>query len=68
MTTELVQAHSPAGALVDASADTDLLVVGARRPAHSLGNPLGHVTHAVLHHAHCPLVVVPSHVRPHSGD
>ncbi|MFF3890084.1 universal stress protein [Streptomyces sp. NPDC001914] len=59
VTSDLVRAHSPAGALVDASAHADLLVVGARRPTHAPGAPLGHVVHAVLHHAHCPVAVVP---------
>ncbi|MEV6019250.1 MULTISPECIES: universal stress protein [unclassified Streptomyces] len=64
---DLVRAHSPAAALVDASADADLVVVGARRPAHALGAPLGHVVHAVLHHAHCPVAVVP-HGEPHRSE
>jgi nucleotide-binding universal stress UspA family protein len=68
VTSELVRAHSPAGALVDASAHADLVVVGARRPVHGLGTPLGRVVHAVLHHAHCPVVVVPYGERHRSGD
>ncbi|WP_406375564.1 universal stress protein [Streptomyces sp. NBC_00647] len=68
VTSELVRAQSPAGALVDASAHADLVVVGARRPAHRLGTPLGHVVHAVLHHAHCPVAVVPYGERQSSGD
>ncbi|MET9903670.1 universal stress protein [Streptomyces sp. NPDC006446] len=68
VTSELVRAQSPAGALVDASAHVDLVVVGARRPTHRLGTPLGRVVHAVLHHAHCPVAVVP-YGEPHrSGD
>ncbi|MFJ1608605.1 universal stress protein [Streptomyces sp. NPDC088253] len=58
VTCELVRAHSPAGALVDASAQADLVVIGARRAAHVPGTPLGRVAHAVLHHAHCPVAVV----------
>ncbi|WP_107408199.1 universal stress protein [Streptomyces atratus] len=30
-----------------------------RRRSHSIGSPLGRVTHAVLHHAHCPVLLVP---------
>ncbi|MEU8976884.1 universal stress protein [Streptomyces monashensis] len=56
---EVTRVASPAGALVEASTDADLVVVGARNPAHTLGTPLGHVTHAVLHHAHCPVAVLP---------
>lgn len=52
VTVDVVRAPSAAGALVDASAHADLLVVGARRTAHAIGAPLGLVAHAVLHHAH----------------
>jgi nucleotide-binding universal stress UspA family protein len=68
VTSELVRTHSPAGALVDASADADLVVVGARRSAHTFGTPLGRVVHAALHHAHCPVVVVPYGERHRPGD
>ncbi|MFF3411048.1 universal stress protein [Streptomyces sp. NPDC002742] len=68
VTSELVRAHSPAGALVDESAHADLVVVGARRPAHAPGTPLGRVVHAVLHHAHCPVAVVPYGERHRPGD
>ncbi|MEE1803501.1 MULTISPECIES: universal stress protein [unclassified Streptomyces] len=59
VTVETVRATSVAGALVEAAQDADLLVVGARRPAHRIGSPLGRVTHAVLHHAPCPVAVIP---------
>ncbi|WP_405915378.1 universal stress protein [Streptomyces sp. NBC_00728] len=68
VTGDLVRAHSPAGALVDASAHADLVVVGARRPAHALGTPLGRVVHAVLHHAHCPVAVFPDGERHRFDD
>jgi nucleotide-binding universal stress UspA family protein len=55
----VVKVPSPAGALVEASAHADLLVVGGHRPAHQVGASLGRVTHAVLHHAHCPVAVIP---------
>ncbi|WP_329190632.1 universal stress protein [Actinacidiphila glaucinigra] len=49
-----------AAALVEASRAADVVVVGAhRREARPLGMRLGPVTHAVLHHAHCPVVLVP---------
>ncbi|MFF7313503.1 universal stress protein [Streptomyces sp. NPDC008137] len=52
--------EGPAGAaLLDASADAALLVVGARRPRGRFGLHIGRVTHAVLHHAACPVAVVP---------
>jgi nucleotide-binding universal stress UspA family protein len=46
-------------ALLDAALTADLLVVGARRRHGSLGMQLGPVNHAVLHHAACPVAVVP---------
>ncbi|HTZ91190.1 MAG TPA: universal stress protein [Streptosporangiaceae bacterium] len=50
--------------LVNASKDADLLVVGARGGAHSGGlaghAPIGSISNKVLHHAQCPVVVVPA--------
>jgi nucleotide-binding universal stress UspA family protein len=51
--------------LVAASKDADLLVVGARGGAHSHGgmahhSPIGSISNKVLHHAECPVVVVPA--------
>lgn len=59
----VVQRETPEGpardALLDASSGSDLLVVGARRRQGRLGMQLGPVNHAVLHHAVCPVAVVP---------
>ncbi|MFI7142343.1 universal stress protein [Streptomyces massasporeus] len=56
--TELI-IGSPAAALVEASARAGLVVL-PRHPAEGrLGLRLGTVVHAVLHHASCPVVVVP---------
>lgn len=41
------------------SAASDLLVVGARRRDGQTGTQLGRVGHTVLHHAACPVAVVP---------
>jgi nucleotide-binding universal stress UspA family protein len=50
----------PAGkALVTASHQADLLVVGARRRQSVVGMALGAANHTVLHHARCPVAVVP---------
>ncbi|MFI9743333.1 universal stress protein [Streptomyces sp. NPDC052494] len=48
-----------AGRLVEGSRDAGLVVVG-RHHRHRIGSLLiGSVAHAVLHHAHCPVAVVP---------
>lgn len=51
-----VVSGNSASALLKAAEDADLLVVGARRRHGQLGP----VTHAVLHHAPCPVAVVPN--------
>ncbi|MEV7154757.1 universal stress protein [Streptomyces misionensis] len=48
--------------LVDASRDAGLLVVGVRRRSGRFGPRLGRVAHGVLHHARCPVAVVPEPV------
>ncbi|MFJ8041931.1 universal stress protein [Kitasatospora sp. NPDC096147] len=48
-----------AATLVDASAEAALLVVPRHAPAPRLGLRLSTAAHAVLHHAHCPVAVVP---------
>ncbi|MES4891578.1 universal stress protein [Streptomyces sp. NPDC096012] len=46
-------------ALLAVSREADLLVVGARRRQGHFGFQLGRVAHGVLHHAACPVAVVP---------
>ncbi|AVV45707.1 universal stress protein [Streptomyces sp. ID05-04B] len=46
-------------ALLDTASQADLLVVGARRRQGHMGLQLGLVNHALLHHAPCPVAVVP---------
>ncbi|WP_406723821.1 universal stress protein [Streptomyces sp. GD-15H] len=46
-------------ALWEAAAGADLLVVGAGRRHARPGLQLGLINHALLHHAPCPVVVVP---------
>jgi nucleotide-binding universal stress UspA family protein len=48
----------PGAALVEASRQAGLLVIGRRDPKH-LGPQLGRAAHRVLQHSHCPVVVVP---------
>ncbi len=50
---------SPAKAVVGAARTAGLLVVGRRRQRRALAPRLGPVAHAALHHAHCPVAVVP---------
>ncbi|RPK80129.1 MULTISPECIES: universal stress protein [Streptomyces] len=47
------------GILVEASKHTDLMVLGSRRHMLGLGPALSRVSHAVLHHGHCPVEIVP---------
>ncbi|GAA2069989.1 universal stress protein [Streptomyces albiaxialis] len=49
----------PAPVLLEASGSADVVVLAAHRPRHRLSLQLGPVTHALLHHAHCPVVLVP---------
>ncbi len=59
----LVEA-SPAHALIDASADADLLVVGSRGRGWFVGALLGSVSLHCMQHARCPVVVVPGAATP----
>ena len=56
----VVEDHSPAEALVELSADADLLVVGSRGRGGFTSLLLGSVSHAAVLHALCPVVVIPS--------
>ncbi|MFG2088536.1 MULTISPECIES: universal stress protein [unclassified Spirillospora] len=55
---DIVQ-DNPAAALVAASRDADLVIAGSH-PLERSPVPRSHaVTHALIHHAHCPVAVVP---------
>ncbi|MFI1717011.1 universal stress protein [Streptomyces litmocidini] len=45
--------------LVHAAGDAALMVVGRRARGSALGTHIGSVAHAVLHHSHSPVVLVP---------
>lgn len=47
--------------LTELSAAADLLVVGAQRREGIIGLELGRVAHRALHHAACPVAVIPRH-------
>lgn len=56
---ERVVRAGPGAALVEASRDAGLVVLGRHRSPHHLGPRLGHAPIALLHHAHAPLLVLP---------
>ncbi|MEV5437489.1 universal stress protein [Streptomyces sp. NPDC052682] len=51
---------SPSAALVAASEQAGLVVLPRHAPGGRFGLRLGTVVHAVLHHAHCPVALVPA--------
>ncbi|MFB6836412.1 universal stress protein [Streptomyces sp. NPDC056361] len=58
--TEVAEVSAPGRAaehLIEAASDARLVVVGRRRAAR--GAHIGSITHAVIHHASCPVAVVP---------
>ena len=55
-----VSAGSPRTALLEAAAGAQLLVIGSRGRGGLDDMSLGSVAHALLHHAPCPVAVVPA--------
>jgi len=56
---EQVIMESPAPALLHGTPNAELLVVGRRHGGRLLPPRIGHVVQAAVHHAPCPIVVVP---------
>ncbi|MFF8598016.1 universal stress protein [Streptomyces sp. NPDC015232] len=55
--------------LTESCTAADLLVVGARRRGRLVGLELGRVAHRALHHASCPVAIVPQHhSAPSEGE
>lgn len=60
-TTPVPVCNLPARALLDQAHGADLVVVGARGLGGFRGLLLGSVSQQVVHHAPCPVVIVPEH-------
>jgi nucleotide-binding universal stress UspA family protein len=55
----------PAEELVNASRDADMIVVGSRGTGGFARLHLGSVGSQVVHHAQCPIVIIPADDRQH---
>ncbi len=60
----LVSSGSPAGVLVELAEQDDIIVVGTRGRGGFTGLLLGSVSQQTVHHARCPVVIVPKPAEP----
>ena len=58
VSSDLINGH-PATALLNEASNATLLVVGTRGTSGIAGTIIGSVAHAAIHHARCPVLVVP---------
>lgn len=58
---------STPGILVEAASRTDLLVMGRSHRPLGVGPGLGRVAHALIHHAPCPVQIVPAGFATEAG-
>jgi nucleotide-binding universal stress UspA family protein len=54
-----IAAGGASSAIIDAAVEATLIVVGSRGLSHAKEIVLGSVSHQVVHHAPCPVVVIP---------
>jgi nucleotide-binding universal stress UspA family protein len=67
VTGRLVEGNA-AAALVEASREADLLIVGSRGLGGFSGMLLGSVSAQLAHHARCPLLIIRSGVEGDAAD
>ncbi|MFJ5811960.1 universal stress protein [Streptomyces sp. NPDC093093] len=66
--TDALEGVSVAGVLVEASRHADLLVMGGLRSPSSIGRTPGRATHGLVHHAYCPVELIPRHSDEHRNE